>query len=191
MFSETNQWLYYSGTGLQSLKSRDEENGGLAYYVDNTSGQNIAWQHGDAAPAAARDGRVYHDGLILDGVVPVTDGAGQITGYEKNNNIVPVSSYYATFVSWANEAINAVDLKYKNDYIKIREMSLNYTLPRNLLKKFKVTNVTLGLFVRNLGYLYRTLPNLDAEAYMGTNTYFEASVIPSTRSLGLSVSVGF
>lgn len=191
MFSETNQWLYYCGTGLQSLKYRDEENGGLAYYVDNATGKNIAWQHNANAPAEARDGRVYHDGLILEGVVPLLDGQGQITGYEKNKNIVPVSSYYSTFVSWANEAINAVDLKYKNDYIKIREVSFSYQLPYSLTKKFKVNNVTIGVFARNLGYLYRTLPNLDAEAYMGTNTYFEASIIPSTRSLGMSVSVGF
>lgn len=191
MFSETNQWLHYCGTGLQSLKNRDEENGGLAYYVDNATGKNIAWQHGNAAPAEARDGLVYHDGLILNGVVPVTDSQGQITGYEKNTNIVPVSAYYATFVSWANEAINAVDLKYKNDYVKIREVSLSYQLPHNLIKKLKVNNVNIGLFVRNLGYLYRTLPNLDAEAYMGTNTFFEASVIPSTRSLGMSLSIGF
>jgi len=191
MYSETNQWLYYNGASVQSLNYRDEAHGGLAYYVDSETGNNVAWDHNKPAPAAATDGHVYHDGIILNGVVEVKDDQGNVTGYEKNNNIVPVSSYYAGFVSWANEAINAVDLKYRNDYIKFRELSFSYSLPRNLIRKAKIENVTLGVFARNIGYVYKTVPNLDAEAYMGTNTYFEASPIPSTRTLGMRVAVVF
>jgi iron complex outermembrane receptor protein len=191
MYSETNQWLYANGASVQSLENRDEEHGGLAYYVDDTSGENVAWEHNQSAPAAAEEGHVYHDGIILPGVIEITDGAGNVTGYEENTNIVPVSSYYAGFVSWANEAINAVDLKYKNDYIKLREVSFGYTLPNSLVKKLRISDVTLNLFARNIGYLYKTVPNLDAEAYMGTNTFYEASPIPSTRTIGMKVSVGF
>jgi TonB-linked SusC/RagA family outer membrane protein len=191
MFSESNQWLYYNGTGLLSLNYRDEENGGLAYYYDKNSNKTVKWEHNQSAPADAKDGRIYHDGFILNGVVPVTDASGKVTGYEKNTTIVPVSSYYSTFVSWANEAINAVDLKYKNDYIKLREVSVAYSLPRNLVQNLKVNSISIGLFARNIGYLYKTVPNLDAEAYMGTNTYFEAAIIPGARTMGMNVSVGF
>ncbi|TKG95880.1 SusC/RagA family TonB-linked outer membrane protein [Puteibacter caeruleilacunae] len=190
MYSETNQWLYYNGTSKQSLANRDEAHGGLAYYVDAESGENVAWQHSDAAPSAAKDGQVFHDGIILNGVMEV-EGEGGNVSYKENNKIVPVSSYYGSFVSWAGESINAVDLKYKNDYIKLREISLSYTLPKSFVKNLNVSNVTLNLFARNLGYIHKTVPNLDAEAYMGTNSYFEASPIPSTRTMGFKLSVGF
>lgn len=183
MYSETNQWLYYNGTSVQSLENRDEAHGGLAYYVD-ADGNNVAWEH--SKPEGPNGERVYHDGIILPGVVDNGDGT-----YSENTKIASVASYYGGFVSWAGEAINAVDLKYKNDYIKIREISLSYTLPNSLTQKAKLSNVTLNFFARNIGYVYKTVPNLDAEAYMGTNSYFEASAIPSARTLGMRVSVGF
>jgi iron complex outermembrane receptor protein len=191
MYSETNQWLYANGISTNSLKNRDEAHGGLAYYVDRETGNNILWQHGDAAPAAATNGRVYHDGIILDGVVEVKDGDGNVIRYDKNTNIVPVSAYYGGFVSWANEAINATDLKYKNDYLKLREVSIAYRIPKKIVQKLKINTASVSLFARNVGYIYKSVPNLDSEAYMGTNTYFEASPIPSSRTLGLKLAVGF
>jgi TonB-linked SusC/RagA family outer membrane protein len=167
MYSETNEWLYYNGASKQSLKHRDAENGGLQY----TSGDNT-----------------YYDGIILDGVQEVSGSSG--VTYEKNTKIASVGSYYSTFVSWAGESINAVDLKYKNDYIKFREISLSYELPRRIAGSMKMHDVVLALFARNVGYLYKSVPNLDAEAYMGTSSYFEASPIPSARTLGLKLSVG-
>ncbi len=183
MYSETNQWMYANGTSVQSLVNRDEAHGGLAYYYD-TEGNTVAWEHSSASGPNGED--VYHDGIILSGVVDNGDGT-----YSENTKIAPVSSYYGGFVSWANEAINATDLKYKNDYIKIREISLSYTLPNQVIEKMKLRNVTLNLFARNIGYIYKTVPNLDAEAYMGTNSYFEASALPTARTFGMKLSVGF
>ncbi|MEN8118500.1 MAG: SusC/RagA family TonB-linked outer membrane protein [Bacteroidota bacterium] len=191
MYSETNQWLSANGTSVQSLEHRDEEHGGIAYYIDSETNERVPWEHGQAAPAASANGNVYHDGIILEGVTEVKDADGNVIGYEENNNIVPVSAYYGGFVSWANEAINAVDLKYKNDYIKLREVSLAYSIPKNLVNKLKLSSASVSLFARNVGYLYKTVPNLDSEAFMGTNTYFEASAIPSTRTWGLKVALGF
>jgi iron complex outermembrane receptor protein len=167
MYSETNEWLYYNGTSKQSLKHRDAENGGLQY----TSGD-----------------KTYYDGIILDGVQEVSGSSG--VTYEKNAKIASVGSYYSTFVSWAGESINAVDLKYKNDYVKLREISLSYELPKRIAGSMKMHDVVLALFARNVGYLYKSVPNLDSEAYMGTSSYFEASPIPSARTLGLKLSVG-
>lgn len=183
MYSETNQWLYYNGTSKQSLKHRDEANGGLAYYNDG-EGNRVATQH--SAQAGPNGENIYHDGIVLSGVVDNGDGT-----YSKNENIAPVSSYYGGFVSWANEAINAADLQYKNDYIKIREISLSYTLPSKISNKLNLKRVSLNLFARNIGYIYKTVPNLDPEAYMGTNSYFEASALPSARTLGMKINVGF
>ena len=187
MYSETNQWLYDNGTSKQSLNHRDEAHGGIAYYI-KSDGAYTKWSHNTPTPNGEL---LYHDGLILPGVQEVTDAGGNVTGYRPNDAIAPVSSYYAGFVSWAGEAINAIDLKYKNDYIKLREIALSYTVPQKFIKRLKVTNLTVSVFGRNIGYLYKTVPNLDAEAYMGTDAYFEASPIPSSRTLGMKLSLGF
>ncbi|WP_338395211.1 SusC/RagA family TonB-linked outer membrane protein [Fulvitalea axinellae] len=182
MYSETNQWLYYNGASEQSLEHRDQANGGLAYYYDQDKNA-VPYNHD--SPKGPNGEKVYHDGIILKGVVKNGDGT-----YSENEKIVPVSSYYGTFVSWANEAINAVDRKYKNNYIKVREIALSYRLPQKWVERAKLRNVTLNVFARNLGYIYKSVPNLDSEAYMGTNTYFEASAIPSTRTFGMKIQVG-
>ncbi len=191
MYSQTNQWLYYNGASVQSLKYRDEANGGLAYYIDDATGNRTAWQHNQPAPASARDGRVYHDGIILKGVQELKDANGNVTGYKENDVISPVSAYYGTFVSWAGESINAVDLKYKNNYIKLRELAVSYTFPEKIVKPMKLRSLTLGAFGRNLFYVYKSVPNLDPESFMGTNDYFEGSPFPSIRTMGFKVNIGF
>lgn len=180
MFSQTNQWLYATGTSKQSLVNRDEAHGGLAYYSSN--GENVALDsHSSAAPDNAN---VYHDGIILDGVVKNSDGS-----YSENTTIGSVASYYGSFVPWTNEAINAVDLQYKNEYIKIREISLAYNLPKSYAKAIFLKDVSISLFARNVGYIHRTVPNLDAEAFVGTNSFYEASPTPTTRNFGFKTSI--
>ncbi|MEQ6119956.1 SusC/RagA family TonB-linked outer membrane protein [Reichenbachiella sp. MALMAid0571] len=182
MYSQTNQWLMAGGTGLASLKNRDEANGGLAYYSDS-EGQNIAISH---SAAQGPDGEpVYHDGIILPGVVD--DGTGN---YVKNTNIASVADYYGTFITWAGEALNAQDLSLKNDYIKVREFAISYKVPKVVVDKLRLRSVELGAFARNLFYLHRTVPNLDAESYIGTNQYYEASPFPSLRSYGVKIKMG-
>ena len=187
MYSESNQWLYYNGTSKLSLNHRDEAHGGIAYYI-NSNGAYVRADHNSQTPNGEK---LYHDGIILPGVQEVKDASGAVTGYRPNDAIAAVSSYYAGFVSWSGEAINAIDLKYKNDYVKLREIALSYTIPTKIIKRLKMTNATVSVFGRNLGYLYKTVPNLDSEAYMGTDSYFEASIIPSTRTLGMKLSLGF
>ena len=65
---------------------RDEEYGGLPYYIDKNTNQKIALEnHGSSAPANALDGRVRHDGIVVNGV----DANGN-----KNEIIVSAADYY-------------------------------------------------------------------------------------------------
>lgn len=183
MFSETNQWMMHNGTHMETLNYRDEAHGGLAYYYDG-SGNTVAWQHDQPTPGGED---LYHDGIVLDGVVDNGDGT-----YTDNTRIVPVRSYYEGFASWASaDKVNAEEVKYDNDYIKLRELSLSYRFPKNLTDKMKLGSIRLNVFARNIGYLYKTIPNLDPEAYVGTNSFFEAAALPSTRSFGAKLIVGF
>ncbi len=183
--SHTNYYLLGNGQSVESLKYRDEERGGLAYYIDDATGDRIAWQHNQAAPAAARDGRVYHDGLILEGVKEVSDGV-----YEDNDIIITSIEYWSTYIQDMNEWF-APDKLYKNDYIKFREAALMYTIPQELSNKLKLQKVTLSLVARNILYLYKTMPNIDPESLLGNDQFVEYTPLPQLRSYGFKIDVSF
>ena len=171
-----------------TLQGRDEAHGGLAYYVDNTTGKTVAWQHNQGAPANAKDGIVYHDGIILNGVKEISSGG--TTKYENNDIILSAVSHYQSYIndlatSWPPDRL------FKNDYIKLREISIDYTLPKRISNYLKLQKVNLTASVRNLGYLYKTLPNVDAEATLGAQGYIEYSFYPAIRSFSFGLNVSF
>ena len=114
LLSFTNNFLKATGAGKESLFGRDEEYGGLAYYIDKNTNQKVALDsHSASAPANALEGRVHHDGMIAEGVK--ADGS-------KNDIIVAASDYY-------NSRYNrngSEDNLYDNTYIKLRELKLSY-----------------------------------------------------------------
>ena len=172
IFSFSNNYLMGNGVIKASLPGRDEQQGGLAYYVDKTTGKTIPWQHNQPAPANAKDGIVYHDGMILDGVKEITTGG--TTKYERNDIILSSVSHYQSYIndlatSWPPDRL------FKNDYIKLREISVDYTLPSRVSGFLKLQKVSLTAAIRNLGYIYKTLPNVDAEAALGAQGYIEYS----------------
>jgi hypothetical protein len=188
VFSYSNNYLMGNGVIQASLPYRDESQGGVAYYIDNTSGLTIPWQHNQPAPTAARDRVVYHDGMILDGVKEVNNGGN--VSYVKNDIITSAVSYYQSYIS-DNSTSWPPDRLFKNDYIKLREISLSYTLPKNISDKLKMQKLTITAAARNLGYLHKTLPNVDAEAALGAQGYIENSFYPSTRTFSLGLNLSF
>ncbi|HTM98129.1 MAG TPA: SusC/RagA family TonB-linked outer membrane protein [Pedobacter sp.] len=190
LLSISNFYLQGNGVVKSTLKYRDEENGGLAYYRDKNDGnKKVLWEHNKPAPANAADGIVYHNGLILDGVKPVTDGNGKVT-YVKNNQIIAAVDYYSTFINDAGGTYTP-DRLFKNNYIKVREIAMEYTLPQKFTSQFKLQRLTLTASARNLFYLYKTIPNVDAESALGSGEYQEYSFYPSIRSYNLGVKVNF
>lgn len=177
--------LYQRGAGMydNSLFGRDAEHGGIAYY--NKGGKYIK---ADANATSGPNGeKIFHDGIILDGVTE----SGQ-----KNTTIVDAGNYYLTtyqWGSWPGYASGSLyeGAIYNNDYIKLREASLSYVLPVRLNSKWNLQNLTLSVYGRNLFYLYKTLPYVDAEDGTGTNWVSRAtsagSANAATRSVGVSI----
>lgn len=180
MLSMSNYYLLGNGLSKESLKYRDEKHGGLAYYIDENNVKQ-AWEHSKAAPAGAKENRVYHDGLILKGVKE--DGT-------PNDVILSAYQYYSTFIHDMSADLQP-DNVYKNNYIKFREIGISYTIPKKIVEKAKLQKVTLTATARNLFYLYKSIPNIDAESTLGTNSYEEYSFFPTTRSFGLGATVSF
>ncbi len=190
LFSWKNYVLKGTGTSIESLPGRTEEYGGLAYYVDDV-GNNVTWDHNQAAPSASSNGLVYHDGIMIEGVVEDATNPNNVT-YKENDVIVSAGDYYYTnYVYWTGgQLLDAVNDKYKNDYIKLREISLGYTVPQRIVRKLKLQKLAINLFARNLGYIYKSLPNFDAESASGTKAYIGGDVLPTTQSYGIQISLG-
>lgn len=184
VFSMSNYYLIGNGVVTQSLPYRDEEHGGLAYYLD-AQDKKVPWNHNQPAPAGAKNGIVYHNGMILPGVKQTNNG------YASNDILVSSTDYYSSNIMDNQAGYYYPDNLYKNDYIKMREVALSYTLPAKITRSIKMEKVTLTASARNLFYIYKTLPNVDAESALGAEEYLENSFYPTTRSLNLGVSVSF
>jgi len=79
---------------------------------------------------------------------------------------------------------------YGNSFLKLRELSLKYTLPKSLLPKM---DVAISAFARNI-LLWTELPNADPESSQGNDNMmgaFERFSVPQTTSYGFGLSINF
>ncbi len=184
MFSFTNYYGLNTGRLEESLEFRDEENGGLPYYIDNQSGERVKLESHSVSAPSNSTGIVYHDGVILEGVDP---------NGNTNSKIIRAEDYYGNMFDWGTTGLygNAV---YDNSYIKFREASLGYTFTSNIIKKAGFQNLTFSLIGRNLFYIYKTIPNIDPEAAVGTGASrsgIEPAAAQPIRSIGFMVRASF
>lgn len=188
LFSYSNYYLLGMGITKETLKYRDEAHGGLAYYVD-ANGTKVAWQSNQAAPAASADGRVYHDGVITPGVVR-SGGTDSNPVYTDNKKILSAAEYYSSYIHDMSQDFQPDNL-YKNDYVKLRELSITYVIPKNIVNIAGIQKLSVSLNARNLFYFYKTIPNIDSESALGTGSFTEYSFFPSVKSYGFGLNVSF
>ncbi|MFD1816716.1 iron complex outermembrane recepter protein [Pseudarcicella hirudinis] len=175
--------LYATGAGMfeNTMQYRDEANGGLPYYVDNAGKKVLLSSHSAAAPNGAR---VYHDGVLLDGVTESGD---------KNTRIVEAAYYYMNSFGWSTGWYEKGAV-YDNSFVKMREAVLSYTIPNKVAQKLHLQNIRVSLVGRNLFYIWRTLKNLDPEAPIGTSWNrqgVDEGSSAATRSFGFSLHASF
>lgn len=169
--------LYAYGAGMyeSTMQYRDEANGGLPYNIDGDGNKVLASSHSSAQ---------YHDGVLLEGVT---------TTGEPNTTIVEAAYYYINSFYWATGRYETQAV-LKNDYIKMREVTLGYNLPKSISSKLRFQNLRISLIGRNLFYVYRTLKNLDPEVAIGSNWIrqgVDEGSMAATRSFGFSLNGSF
>ena len=78
------------------------------------------------------------------------------------------------------------------DFIKLRQLTLGYSLPASLFGNTPVIKgLDISFVARNLGYLMRKAKNIDPEASFGSNINYagiEGTALPSTRSFGFNLN---
>lgn len=180
-------WLMSRGLLEESLTGMDAEHGGLRYYQATVGGKTVGVQTtGDKGPNGEV---VYNDGILVDGVTP--------TG-EKNTNIISQAVYYNSTYNWGGPQYSSSRYELyinKNSYIKLREVSLGYRLPTDIVKKMGMKNLMLSVYGRNLLYFYRTIKDMDAEQTTAGSRWFQnvnnAGGNPSSRTMGVMLRASF
>lgn len=122
------------------------------------------------------------DGMVVPGIVESTgqENTKQITAEEYYSNIGGSTGVAEAFM-------------YDGTYVKMRELSLGWNLPKLWLKKTPLKSVKISAVARDLFYFYKDAP-VNAESAFSREDYaqaFEYGSLPPTRSFGLSLNVKF
>jgi len=82
---------------------------------------------------------------------------------------------------------------YDASYVKLRQVSLSYSLPSALLKKTFITGVTLTAVASNLWIIFKNLPHADPESGLGAGNLqgYTTGSLPSTRDFSLNLKLTF
>lgn len=82
---------------------------------------------------------------------------------------------------------------YDGSFVKLRNVTLAYKLPKETFGKSFIDSMTLSLIGRNLWIIHKNLPYADPEAVMtaGNAIGFQNGAHPAFREIGASVKVEF
>ncbi len=126
-----------------------------------------------------------YNGIIGNGVIANGDGS-----YRPNDVIAEdIWTYYNRHFGRDNVEGNL----FSTDYIKLREVRLDYRLPSNLLSRLKLQKASIGVYGRDL-FMWTHWPAFDPE--FGTlndgtiDAGFELGQFPATRTMGVNLTIG-
>lgn len=133
-----------------------------------------------------------YDGMVVQGVNAITNADGTIT-YQPNTTITEsISKLYTSYV-WPRD--NGEENTFKTDFLKLKEIRLDYNLPARICRKTKVLQgASIGFYATNI-FCITPFPQYDPEAgaLVGTNIYsgIEAGALPMTRTYGVNLKLSF
>ncbi len=117
-----------------------------------------------------------------------------VTGVDPSGN--PLTKTLEPFeVGGFYTAYNQLSDRFIRDasFIKLRQLSIGYNLPRDLLKKTPLRTARISLVGRNLLLIYHNIENVDPEStYNNSNAQgLDFFGVPQTRTYGFNVRLGF
>lgn len=171
IFSMSDMLYHMNGNSTETLEGRD------------------GWYASEEARMAA--GKTPAEWIPISGYV----AKGVVnTGTKENPVYVPNTTFVDPQLYW-NGFYNGSPEPFIKDasFIKLREVSLSYTLNKNSLAKTPFTAVSISLVGRNLFILYDSLNNIDPESNYnnGNGQGFEYGSLPSRRYAGINLNIKF
>ncbi len=119
--------------------------------------------------AVADGGGMRADGVLADGTV--------------NQQYVESIDYYKSLFRLHENWI------YDASYAKLRELSIGYQLPSQLLKKAGIRSAYVALVGRNLWRIHQPVQGLDPSEI--ESVWAEGGQLPGTTTFGVNVKLGF
>jgi TonB-linked SusC/RagA family outer membrane protein len=125
-------------------------------------------------------------GLVVSGIDNATGNPFTMTVEPRS-----LSTYYG-YIGAESQGISE-EFVYSTDFIKFRELSLSYNVPKKVLENLFISDLRLSLIGRNLFFISKDIDNVDPEAALNNlnSQGIERFGIPSTTSLGFSINVKF
>lgn len=175
----------------------DFRKGGDIYSFTNAAGR----YSGLFAETAVGDYR--ENGAVNPGAVALLDANGQPILESGGDTPTPLDDIYKSTGETNTQStpysdkvyagqIAAQDV-YDGSFIKLREMSLGYALPKAWLSRLGVADARVSVVGRNLAFLFKNLPNLDPDLIVSASNIQgnEGGAVPSTRSIGFNLNFKF
>ena len=125
-------------------------------------------------------------GYLAQGVIEVVNADGSI-GYEPNSRYVSPEKY------WMHIGDKTpVPFIYDNSYVKVREITLTYQMPKKWIGKF-AESLSCSFVARNPFIIYKNIPNIDPDSNYnnGSGMGLEYGSLPSRRSFGFNINAKF
>jgi len=138
-----------------------------------------------------------HQGILygspIPGVVPrgyVEDGVNEETGLPNDIAVQPMLRNLNTI--YFNKIVSDYVIEATN--VRMREVSLGYSLPQQWLNGSFIRNIHISFIARNLFFFYNASGDYDPESGFNSGSIgnaFELNPMPSTRSYGFSLNLNF
>jgi iron complex outermembrane receptor protein len=181
MASATHQYGSEFGSFESTLFGRDAAHGGVSYTDDN----NRARTDGIIPEG------VFSDGTVINGVN--VGGMSYAEAVSKGlTKPMSAADYYEGIASWGT-GIREYSV-FENSWVVLREVSIGYTIPKNIANKIKMNSLRFSVVGRNLAYLYNSAKdNINPEGIFSSRagTFAEYGGLPYIRSIGVSLNAGF
>jgi len=128
-------------------------------------------------------------GYIIKGVNVVRDADGNIISSTPNTTRVDATTYNG----WGYNVEPDRAFIYDASYVKLREVTLSYSLPSSLLKNTFIKGASVGFTGSNLWILHKNLPYADPESGLSAGNIQGYSIgsLPSTRDFSFNVKINF
>jgi hypothetical protein len=95
--------------------------------------------------------------------------------------------------AWLYDYLPTAAYVYDASYVKLRELSLTYTLPSKLFAKTPISRVAISFVGRNLLLIHTNMPYYDPESSLSAGNIqgIADGAYPSTKTYGFNLTVGF
>lgn len=123
--------------------------------------------------------------MIAPGMIRNTDGT-----FSPNTKVITVESYYKEYYRMANVETNSFDASF----LKLREVRLEYSLPKKVLSSTFLTKASFALYGRNL-LCVSDFPLFDPESVALNGSTItpgiETGSLPTARNFGFNINLSF